>query len=227
MPSRKRSSRQDRSGRGPWLPSDERPRSRPWAYEELLFGMSDDREQMRELGALEEELESERDELARLHQQLDEHVVRISNLERRLGQLTPAEGDEPRPVPLKTLPRTRAAPAGTGDFGAISEELSYALARCEGFEVDSPTGLVGLVEGLRFVSRIDRPDLLEVRGGRFGRQLLLTEPSDAWRALPLGACRDKRHRWTGNGEGRGRRAGAAKLAPRTVPTRPGFALRQR
>jgi hypothetical protein len=173
MPSRKRSSRQDRSGRGPWLPSDERPRSRPWAYEELLFGMSDDREQMRELGALEEELESERDELARLHQQLDEHVVRISNLERRLGQLTPAEGDEPRPVPLKTLPRTRAAPAGTGDFGAISEELSYALARCEGFEVDSPTGLVGLVEGLRFVSRIDRPDLLEVRGGRFGRQLLL------------------------------------------------------
>jgi hypothetical protein len=92
--------------------------------------MSDDREQMRELGALEEELESERDELARLHQQLDEHVVRISNLERRLGQLTPAEGDEPRPVPLKTLPRTRAAPAGTGDFGAISEELSYALARC-------------------------------------------------------------------------------------------------
>lgn len=173
MPSRKRSSSQDRSGRGPWLPSDERPRSRPWAYEELLFGTSDDREQMRELSALEEELESERDELARLHQQLDEHVVRISSLERRLGELTPAEGDEPRPVPVKTLPRTRAAPTGTGDFGAISEELSYALARCEGFEVDSPTGLVGLVEGLRFISRIDRPDLLEVRGGRFGRQLLL------------------------------------------------------
>jgi hypothetical protein len=172
MPSRKRSSRQSRSGRGSWLPSDEWPRSRPWAYEELLFGTSDDREQMR-LGALVEELENERGELARLHQQLDEHVVRISSLERRLGELTPAEGDKPRPVPLKTLPRTRAAPADTGDSGAISAELSYALARCEGFEVDSPTGLEGFVEGLRFISRIDRPDLLEVRGRRFGRQLLL------------------------------------------------------
>jgi hypothetical protein len=169
MPSRKRS-----SGRGPWLPSDEGPRSRPWAYEELLFGTLDDREQTRELGALVEELESERGELARLHQQLDEHVVRISSLERRLGELTAAEEDEPRPVPLKTLPRTRAAPAGTDDPGTSSAELSHALARCEGFEVDSQTGVVGFVEGLRFVSRIDRPDLLEVRGGRFGRQLLLS-----------------------------------------------------
>jgi hypothetical protein len=48
-----------------------------------------------------------------------------------------------------------------------------SLARCEGFQVDSPAGPVGVVEGLRFVTRIDRPDLLEVRGGRFGRQLLV------------------------------------------------------
>jgi hypothetical protein len=139
----------------------------------LLFGASDDREHLRELGALVEELDNERGELARLYQELDEHLVRISTLERRLGELTPGEGDEPRPVPVSTLPRTRAAPADTRDSKAVSAELSYALARCEGFEVDSPTGLVGFVEGLRFISRIDQPDLLEVRGGRFGRQLLL------------------------------------------------------
>lgn len=173
MPSRKRSSPQGRSERGPWLPSDERARSRPWAYEELLFGPSDDREQIRELGALVEELDNERGELARLYQGLDAHLSRISSLESRLRELTPAEGDDPGSAQLSKLPRTRAAPADTGDSGAISAELSYALARCEGFEVDAPTGQLGFVEGLRFLSRIDQPDLLEVRGGRFGRQLLL------------------------------------------------------
>ena len=53
-----------------------------------------------------------------------------------------------------------------------------SLARCEGFQVDSPSGVVGYVEGLRFVSRIDEPDLLEVRGGRFGRELVLI-PAEA------------------------------------------------
>ena len=165
MPSRKHSAGRGRPGNRPWLPSDGRARSRPWAYEELLFGTSDDREQTRERGALVERLAIERRELARLYQELDEHLVRISSLERRLGELTPAEGDEPTPVALSKLPRTRAASADTGDSSA-SAELSYALARCEGFEVDSPTGLVGFVEGLRFISRIDQPDLLEVRGGR-------------------------------------------------------------
>jgi hypothetical protein len=47
------------------------------------------------------------------------------------------------------------------------------LARCEGFQVDSPVGLVGFVDGVRFGSRIDAPDFLEVRGGRLGRELLL------------------------------------------------------
>ena len=172
MPSRKGTSARGRSG-GQWLPSDEMPRSRPWAYEELLVGTSDDREQMRELGALAEQLDDERGKVARLYQELDEHLVRISSLERRLEKLTPAERNKPRPVPMRTLPRTRAVTAATGGTGAISAERSYSLARCEGFEVHSPTGLVGFVEGLRFISRIDQPDLLEVRGGRFGRRLLL------------------------------------------------------
>lgn len=121
-----------------------------------------------------EDLVQERAELARLHHELDEHLARISSLERRLQHLEPAaeQDDEPRRVPSRTLPHTRAAPA-TDDSRAASEERSYSLARCEGFEVEAPTGLVGFVEGLRFVSRIDEPDLLEVRGGRFGRRLLL------------------------------------------------------
>ena len=157
-----------------WLRSDEPACSRPWAYEQLLFGRQGDREQMRELGTVVDDLDTARAELARLYHELDEHLVRISNLERRLLELTPAtEPDEPRPGPSRTLPHTRVTPADKDDSRAISAERSYSLARCEGFEVDSPTGLVGFVEGLRFISRIDQPDLLEVRGGRFGRQLLL------------------------------------------------------
>jgi hypothetical protein len=53
----------------------------------------------------------------------------------------------------------------------------YWLCRCEGFWVDAPSGRIGLVDGLRFLSRIDQPDLLEVRAGLLGRQLLLI-PSD-------------------------------------------------
>jgi hypothetical protein len=174
MAPRGRSSPQGVVGKEQWLQSDEPARSRPWAYEQLLLGRSDDREQMRELGAVGEELDAERAELARLYQELDEHLVRISSLETRLQQLTPAtEREKLRPSPSRTLPHTRAGPADKDDSRAISAERSYSLARCEGFEVDSPTGLVGFVEGLRFISRIDQPDLLEVRGGRFGRQLLL------------------------------------------------------
>jgi hypothetical protein len=120
-----------------------------------------------------DELEQERAELARAYRVLDEHLARIAGLERRLQELTPeGQREEPRRVASAPLPHTRAAPADT-DARSASEERSYALARCEGFEVASPSGVIGFVEGLRFASRIDRPDVLEVRGGRFGRQLVL------------------------------------------------------
>jgi hypothetical protein len=41
-------------------------------------------------------------------------------------------------------------------------DSDYWLCRCEGFLVDSPAGRVGVVEGARFRSRLDRPDLLAV-----------------------------------------------------------------
>jgi hypothetical protein len=156
-----------------WLRPGDPHRDRPWAYDELLFGPWNDRERLSELRSIMEELERERAELARVYLVLDEHVTRIASLERRLQELTPGgEREERRRVASAPLPHTRAAPPDT-DARATSEDRSYSLARCEGFEVESPAGVIGFVEGLRFASRIDRPDLLEVRGGRFGRQLLL------------------------------------------------------
>jgi hypothetical protein len=173
MPPRKRSSPQGVDRKEHWLLSGGL-RSRPWVYEELLFGSSRDREKTRELGSVVEELRNERAELARMYEELDVHFARIASLEKRLQDLTPVtERDEPRPFTPRAVPQTRAVPADRDDSRASLADRSYSLARCEGFEVDSPTGTVGFVEGLRFISRIDQPDLLEVRGGRFGRQLLL------------------------------------------------------
>jgi len=52
-------------------------------------------------------------------------------------------------------------------------DRDYWLCRCEGFAVKSPSGHVGFVVGLRFRSRVDIPDLLEVSAGRLGRRMLL------------------------------------------------------
>jgi hypothetical protein len=147
----------------------------PGAYEELLFGSPEDRERARELGVVVEGLETERAELARLHEELDDHLTRIVRLERRLKELT-RENDVGARPPAGTAERpTLPHPRGDGDGrdpGTV-DRRSYLLARCEGFDVESPAGPVGWVEGLRFASRIDRPDVLEVRGGRLGRQLVL------------------------------------------------------
>lgn len=62
---------------------------------------------------------------------------------------------------------------GGDDARRAPAEPDYRLSRCEGFDVNSPTRRVGVVDGLRYLSRIDRPDVLEVRAGPFGRQLLL------------------------------------------------------
>ena len=177
MAPRKRSSQKGESGKGQWLPPGP-SRARRWAYEEVLIGGPDDRESTSELAAVVEELDSARAERARLYRELDEQLLRIGRLETRLRELTPAtERDVSHPLSPTTLPRSRARSGGEDDPRARSAERGYSLARCEGYEVESPDGLVGFVEGLRFESRIDQPDVLEVRGGRLGRQLLLI-PTD-------------------------------------------------
>jgi hypothetical protein len=183
MPLRKRSSRQGIRERENWLAPDERGRERAWAYEELLFGSFEDRVRANELADVVRELEAERTELARLHTELDAHLTRVTELDRRLEELRGGGDDgerrdlDPEPeVDLDARP-TFPHPRDGGGNGMASarayERRGRLLARCEGFDVDAPAGAVGFVEGVRFVSRIDRPDLLEVRGGRFGRQLIL------------------------------------------------------
>jgi hypothetical protein len=158
-----------------WLGPDDSCRSRGWAYEELLFGKEGSTRATEALSSLAADLAVDLAELRRMQNQLLDHVVRIAELEGRVAALIETTG----PVADEQPELRVAADAGMRSFpsdpirpGTASERGS-ALARCEGFQVDSPHGLVGFVEGLRFGSRIDQPDLLEVRGGRFGRQLLL------------------------------------------------------
>jgi hypothetical protein len=52
-------------------------------------------------------------------------------------------------------------------------DLDYRLCRCQGFRVDSPRGREGVVQEVRFGSRIDRPDALAVGTRLLGRLLLI------------------------------------------------------
>ena len=157
-----------------WLGPGATVRSRRWAYADLLLG---EEARADELKALAADLAVDLAELRRLQNELYDQVVRVAALEGRIQALMHPAGDvsaesepessEPREVTaaLPSFP-SGSATDDAGDHGAL-------LVRCEGFEVESPVGVVGFVEGLRFGSRIDVPDFLEVRGGRLGRELLL------------------------------------------------------
>jgi hypothetical protein len=173
MPPRRRSSPNGANGREDWLATGERSRERPWVYEELLFGSAEERARAKALQQVVNEIEAERQELARLHEELDAHLGRAATLDRRLEELTTSgETTIPDASSRPTLPHAREN-GGDGSRAHPYDARSRLLARCEGFDVDSPEGPVGFVEGVRFVSRIDRPDMLEVRCGKFGRQLIL------------------------------------------------------
>jgi hypothetical protein len=163
-----------------WLPRGRATRRRRWALEEQLLGPSTAAgggETARELA---DELAHEHAGLARLEEDLRDRLIRIARLERRLADLDgrdqagvaghgqPQPSAE-RPAAPRRVIRAHSSPGRPGE--------EYWLCRCEGFEVDAPDGRVGVVEGLRFLSRLDRPDALEVRGGRFGRDLTLI-PTD-------------------------------------------------
>jgi hypothetical protein len=54
------------------------------------------------------------------------------------------------------------------DFGR-----DYWLCRCQGFRVRSRGKQLGIVEEVRYRSRLDRPDSVVVRGGLFGTRRLV------------------------------------------------------
>jgi hypothetical protein len=156
-----------------WLGPGSKARSRRWAYADLLLG---DGAREDELSALAADLAVDLAELRRLQNELYDQVVRVAALEGRIQALMHSSVDapgeaEPEPTEERTAPTLPSFPSGPAavELG----DRATLLVRCEGFEVASPVGLVGFVEGLRFGSRIDLPDFLEVRGGRLGRELLL------------------------------------------------------
>jgi hypothetical protein len=173
MPQKKRSSPQGAQRGQDWLPSAS-ARSRPWAYEELLFRTDAEATDSESLTSLAATLAVDLAELRRLQDELHEQVVRVAALEGRVQAMKQlADNDRiARAEETPAGPRARSTPSAP-IIARRSSENSPSLARSEGFRVDSPYGFVGFVDGLRFESRIDQPDLLEVRVGRFGREVML------------------------------------------------------
>jgi len=175
MGRRRNASRRAEKRAEQWLGPGLAGRERRWAYEELLLGSNGDGEQKSELSALAADLAVDLADLKRLQNELYDQVVRIAGLEghiQALRQGAPAEPEVEEPTDeVRVAIDVRSLPSHAPLPGA--ERPHQSLARCDGFEVLSPEGIVGYVEGLRFQSRIDEPDLLEVRGGRFGRELML------------------------------------------------------
>lgn len=155
-----------------WLGRGLPARGRAWALEEQLFGTVSDTTRSRVLDVLGADLARERAGLLRLEEELHEQAARVARLEWRLSVL---QGGGASGSPERG--RLAERPTAQVRSGRSALERGYSLCRCEGFWVDTPTGRIGLVEGLRFRSRIDQPDLLEVRAGLLRRRLLLI-PSD-------------------------------------------------
>jgi hypothetical protein len=164
VPRAKRNPSGEDRRREEWLGYGAPVRARRWALEEELFGPSARR---RMLEALETDLAEEQSELARLEEDRQRQAQRVARSRARLATLRNSQSSRAIPVEAVSEPSLTAAP-----------ERGYALCRCEGFQVDSPTGKVGVVEGLRYQSRIDQPDALEVRAGWLGRNLLLIPVDD-------------------------------------------------
>jgi hypothetical protein len=63
-------------------------------------------------------------------------------------------------------------------------DTDYWLCRCEGFAVEAAQGRLGIVEEVRFRSRLDRPDELLVRGGLFGGRAFVVPVADVEEVVP-------------------------------------------
>ena len=124
------------------------------------------------LTGLAERLSQERVALGQLEAELTARRERVWELERRLEALAldhdhaddlfPEQSPNP---PRRSVITVRSTPPSDRD---------YWLTRCDGFLVEAPAGCsVGVVEGVRFGSRIDRPEQLEVAVGRIRPRLLL------------------------------------------------------
>jgi len=80
---------------------------------------------------------------------------------------------------LEATPRADHPTVELKNTGApLATDRSFWLAHCDEFDVYAGESPLGVVRGSRFKSRIDQPDLLEVRVGRRGRRILLVPVED-------------------------------------------------
>jgi hypothetical protein len=118
----------------------------------------------------EQDVERTLDDLRRTLIRLENEVNELTSIVRRT--VSHASPPDPGRPPVVELPRVPQA-----------SDRDYLLSRCDHFTVYAGERIVGAVEGMRFRSRVDRPDLLEVRCGHLGR-LLLVPVGDVERVEP-------------------------------------------
>lgn len=68
---------------------------------------------------------------------------------------------------------TDRPPSLPHDQPPTGDDHGYGLVRCHGFDVEANGRPIGVVEEIRYGSRVDVPDLIAVRGGRLRQRLLL------------------------------------------------------
>lgn len=167
-----------------WLRRHAADRGRLWALEEQLLAPSRAPEREGKIATLARMILEERVELDRLQIEVAERTARLAELEVQLRGLlgSPSRArpwELPNEAPVADAPRARVERA-TVELGQPdgASEREYWLHRCHGFRVEADERIVGIVEGVRFGSSATRPDLIEIRGGRFGRRLFLVPVED-------------------------------------------------
>ena len=154
---------------GPHSSGERREGGRAWLGGDGSTEGSDRLARLFQIGRAERTLQAEK-ELAEL-------MARVRTLETELRALR--RRDDPDPYQAKNAGTSRVELRRPPEPG----ERDYELHRCQGFEVYAGQERLGVVEGILYGSRWDRPDVLEVRTGRYGRRHPLFVPVEDVEAI--------------------------------------------
>ena len=154
---------------GPHSSDERREGGRPWLGGDGSTEGSERLARLFEIGRAERTLRAEK-ELAEL-------IARVRTLETELKALRRL--DEPDPYQAETSGMSTVELRRPPEPG----EREYELNRCQGFEVYAGQERLGVVEGILYGSRSDRPDVLEVRTGRYSRRHPLFVPVEDVEAI--------------------------------------------
>jgi hypothetical protein len=163
-----------------WLRRGPVARGRPWALEEELLAPQQAPPRERRLVDLAKRILDERIQLERLDVERRAREAVIAELEDELSTLV---RPSPPATPSPELAHAEAAAPPTGTLvelgaGHAPAGRDYLLSRCHGYRVDANDRTLGVVEGVRFGSSATRPDVIEVRSGRFRHRLVLVPVED-------------------------------------------------